>query len=71
MFHYMTIFPNELSRDHKFADAWWLHQMETFLGLLALCAGNPPDTGEFPHKGQWRGALMFSLICDVRREDKI
>ena len=20
-------------------------------------------TGEFPHKGQWRGALMFSLIC--------
>ena len=19
--------------------------------------------GEFPHKGQWRGALMFSLIC--------
>ena len=22
-----------------------------------------PFTGEFPHKGQWRGALMFSLIC--------
>ena len=20
-------------------------------------------TGHFPHKGQWRGALMFSLIC--------
>ena len=20
-------------------------------------------TDEFPHKGQWRGALMFSLIC--------
>ena len=19
--------------------------------------------GEFPHKGQWRGALLFSLIC--------
>ena len=30
---------------------------------LALCAGNSPVTGEFPHKGQWRGALMFSLIC--------
>ena len=27
-----------------------------------LC-GNSPDTGEFPHKGQWRGALMLSLIC--------
>ena len=22
-----------------------------------------PVTGEFPTKGQWRGALMFSLIC--------
>ena len=28
--------------------------------LLALCAGNSPVTSEFPHKGQWRGALMFS-----------
>ena len=27
------------------------------------CAGNSPVTGEFPHKGQWRGALMFSFIC--------
>ena len=26
-----------------------------------VCA-NSPVTGEFPHKGQWRGALMFSLI---------
>ena len=37
--------------------------MEKFSALLALCAGNSPITGEFPHKGQWRGALMFSLIC--------
>ena len=22
------------------------------------------DTGHSPHKGQWREALMFSLICD-------
>ena len=40
---------------------WWRHQMETFPGLLAICAGN--SAGEFPHKGQWRGALMFSLVC--------
>ena len=38
------------------------HQMETFSALLALCAGNVPVTGEFPHKGQWRGALIF-FIC--------
>ena len=42
--------------------AWWRHQMETFSALLAPCPGNSPVTGEFPHNGQWRGALMFSLI---------
>ena len=40
---------------------WWRHQMETFSALLAICAGNSPVNS--PHKGQWRGALMFSLIC--------
>ena len=40
--------------------AWWRHQMETFSALLAICAGNSP------HKGQWRGALMFFFtIFDV------
>ena len=43
--------------------SWWCRQMETFSELLAICAGNSPVTGEFPHKGQWRRALMFSLIC--------
>ena len=37
--------------------------METFSALLAICAGNSPVRGESPHKGQSRGALMFSLIC--------
>ena len=43
--------------------AWWRHQMETFSALLAICAGNSPVPVKSPHKGQWRGALMFSLIC--------
>ena len=30
---------------------------------MALCAGNSPVPVNSPHKGQWRGALMFSLIC--------
>ena len=38
--------------------------METFSALLANCGGNSPVTGEFPHKGQWRGAFMLSLIFD-------
>ena len=44
-------------------DPWWRHQMETFSALLALCAGNSPVPVNSPHKGQWRGVLMFSLIC--------
>ena len=43
--------------------SWWRHQMETFSALLALCAGNSPVPVNSPHKGQWRGVLMFSLIC--------
>ena len=32
---------------------WWRHQMETF-------SASPVNS---PHKDQWRGALMCSLIC--------
>ena len=42
---------------------WWRHQMERFSALLVLCAGNSPGPVNSPHKGQWRRALMFSLIC--------
>ena len=48
--------------------SWWRHQMETFSALLALGAGNSSVQVNSPHKGQWRGALMFSLIC-VRIND--
>ena len=37
--------------------------METFSALLAICAGNSTVPVNSPHKDQWRGALMFSLIC--------
>ena len=36
--------------------------METFSALLAICAGIHRSQVNSPHKGQWRGALMFSLI---------
>ena len=39
--------------------SWWRHQMETFSALLAL--HRLPMIS--PHKGQWRGVLMLSLIC--------
>ena len=44
-------------------EPWWRHQMVTFSTLLAICAGNSPVPVNSPHKSQWRGALMFSLIC--------
>ena len=37
--------------------------METFSALLALCEGIHQSPVDSPHKGQWRWALMFSLIC--------
>ena len=46
-----------------FGTTWWRHQMETFSALLAICAGNSPVPVNSPHKGQWRGTLMFSFIC--------
>ena len=42
---------------------WWRHQMETFSALLALCPGKSPVPVNSSHKTQWRGALIFSLIC--------
>ena len=44
--------------------AWWRHQMETFSALLAICAGNPPVTGEFP--AQRPMTLSFDVFFDMR-----
>ena len=37
---------------------WWFEMLPR--PLWGHCNGSP---GNSPHKGQWRGALMFSLIC--------
>ena len=37
--------------------------METPSALLTLCAGIHRPPVNSPHKGQWRGALIFPLIC--------
>ena len=61
-FHY-TVWIFFLLKAYSLLNTWWRHQMETFSALLAICAGNSPVPVNSPHKGQWRGALMFSLIC--------
>ena len=42
---------------------WWRHQMETFSALMAFVRRIHRSPVNFLHKGQWCGALMFSLIC--------
>ena len=37
--------------------------METFSRYRPFVRGNHPPPVDSPHKGPWRGALMFSLIC--------
>ena len=39
---------------------WWRHQIETFSASLAIGVENWPVTGD---ADQWRGPLMFPLIC--------
>ena len=41
---------------------WWSYQMEAFSALLAFVRGLHRSPVNSSHKGQWRGALMFSLI---------
>ena len=36
--------------------------MGTFSAFMVLCEGNPLSPVDSPHNGQWRGALMFSLM---------
>ena len=42
---------------------WWRHQMETFSRYWPFVRGIHRSPVNSPHKGQWSGALMFSLIC--------
>ena len=61
---------NEIASRRLRRDTWWRHQMETFSALLALCAGNSPVPVNSPHKGQWRGALMFFDLRPNKRFSK-
>ena len=43
--------------------SWWRHQMKHFPRYWPFVRGIHLSPVNSPHKGQWRGALMFSLIC--------
>ena len=48
---------------HFSRSSWWRHEIETFPALLAFVRGIHRSPVISLHKGQWRGALKFSLIC--------
>ena len=57
-------FSSRIRRGCPSAATWWRHQMETLSALLApFVRGIHRSPVNSPHKVQWRGALMFSLIC--------
>ena len=63
MFHPHLSLLRSITSTPGVANTWWRHQMHgNICRVTGLCAGNSPVIGEFPHKGQWSGALMFSLI---------
>ena len=43
--------------------SWWRHQTKNFPRYSPFVRVIHRWPVDFPHKGQWRGALMFSLIC--------
>ena len=58
-----------ISRQQENSIPWWRHQMETFSALLALCAGNSPDTGEFP--SQRPVTRSFDVLFDLRMNKRL
>ena len=49
--------------------SWWRHQIKWkyFPCYWPFVWGIHRSTVNSPHKGQWRGALMFSLICALNK----
>ena len=50
--------------------SWWRHQKETFPHNWPFVRGIHRSPVNSPHKDQWRGALMFSLI-DLRLNKRL
>ena len=42
---------------------WWLIKWRHFPRYWPFVRRNHRSPGNSPHKGRWRGVLMFSLIC--------
>ena len=59
----------QLRYHYLFSRTWWRHQMETFSGLLATCAGNSPVPGEF--STQRPVTRSFDVYFDLRPNKRL
>ena len=55
--------------ESKSLQSWWLHQIEAFPALLAICAGNSPVAGEFPL--QRPVTRSFDVNFDLRQNERL
>ena len=59
--HYIAL---SISHGHSILqNKWWRHQMEISPRCWSFVWGIQWSPMNSPHKGQWRGAFVFSLIC--------
>ena len=60
---YLSQYRNRMKYENE-QISWWRHQMKTFPRYWPFVVrGIHRSPVHSPHKGQWRGPLMFSLIC--------
>ena len=54
---------NHAWRHEEICSSWWRNKMEYFPRYWPFVSGIHRSPVNSPHKGQWRGALVFSVIC--------
>ena len=59
----VVLLPMRLYNARVMPSSWWHHQMKIFPRYGLCVKGIHRSPVNSLHKGQWRGALMFSLIC--------
>ena len=67
--HALLIEKLPFPHDSPARTSWWLHQMETFSALLAICTGNSPVPGEFP--AQRPVTRRFDVFFDLRLNKRL
>ena len=60
---FKTLIPDAHDTTTYYRRIWWRHKMKTFSRYWPFVRWFHRSPVGSPHKGQWRGTLVFSLIC--------